>query len=205
MYAFKSLIALFVLFVALVNALPTQHLQLRRAWAHKRSSDAVLSKASLERLGNVEAAVVKPRSLAKSSNATTKTTTTSAIGSALLSAVFPVAVKTGSSGWTTVPSAPGALALSDATFKPKNVKSFLSDFYVTAPDGKKAIKATYPKGSYRLGLSGHEGGLLFYSGGPSNVDLTTAKEATFGYSVMFENGFDWNKGGKLPGFCKSRN
>jgi len=39
----------------------------------------------------------------------------------------------------------------------------------------------------------------FYTAGPSNVDLTTAKEVTLGYSVMFEEDFEWNKGGKLPG------
>ena len=39
--------------------------------------------------------------------------------------------------------------------------------------------------------------------GPQNVDLTTAKEVTFGYSVMFEHGFHFNEGGKPPGLCES--
>jgi len=65
--------------------------------------------------------------------------------------------------------------------------------------GKKAIKAHYPKGSFN---PSHEprGGLSFYAPGPSSVDLTTAKEATFGYSVYFPAGFQFNMGGKLPGF-----
>jgi len=38
-----------------------------------------------------------------------------------------------------------------------------------------------------------------YAPGPSSVDLTTAKEATFGYSVYFPVGFAFQKGGKMPG------
>lgn len=60
------------------------------------------------------------------------------------------------------------------------------------------MQAHYPKGSYTFGHQ-PQGGISFYAPGPSDVDLTTAKEATFGYSVMFDEGFDWNKGGKLPG------
>lgn len=63
------------------------------------------------------------------------------------------------------------------------------------------MQAHYPKGSYTFTHS-PEGGLSFYAPGPSDVDLTTAKEATFGYSVMFEDGFEWQKGGKLPGLCE---
>lgn len=198
MYAIKSFVAFFVLFVTFVNALPTQHMQLRRAWAHKRSSDAVLSKMDLESLEDTP--VLEERTATK--NTTTSTTSKISTGHSLLSALFPVSVETGNQGWTTVPGASGALALTSATFKPTGLKSFLSNFFQTAPDGQKAIKATYPKGSYRLGVSGHLGGLSFYTSGPGTVDLTTAKEATFGYSVMFDQGFQWNKGGKLPGFCK---
>lgn len=63
------------------------------------------------------------------------------------------------------------------------------------------MQAHYPKGSYTFTHS-PEGGLSFYAPGPDAVDLTTAKEATFGYSVMFEDGFEWQKGGKLPGLCE---
>lgn len=65
------------------------------------------------------------------------------------------------------------------------------------------MQAHYPKGSYTFTHS-PEGGLSFYAPGPDTVDLTTAKEATFGYSVMFEDGFEWQKGGKLPGLCECR-
>jgi len=76
--------------------------------------------------------------------------------------------------------------------------SGLSHDYVKAPDGKAAMKAHYPKGSMNFG-STPRGGFSFYAPGPSDIDLTTAKEATFGYSVFFEEGFKWVLGGKLPG------
>lgn len=60
------------------------------------------------------------------------------------------------------------------------------------------MQAHYPKGSYTFGHQ-PQGGFSFYSPGPSNVDLTTAKEATLGYSVMFGDNFQFAKGGKLPG------
>jgi hypothetical protein len=62
------------------------------------------------------------------------------------------------------------------------------------------MEALYPKGSWILH---HDipGGFSFYAPGPRNVDLTRAKEATFAYSVMFEKDWEWNLGGKLPGFC----
>lgn len=60
------------------------------------------------------------------------------------------------------------------------------------------MKAHYPKGSYNFGHN-PQGGFSFYAPGPAAVDLTTAKEATFGYSVFFPKGFAFNLGGKLPG------
>jgi hypothetical protein len=44
----------------------------------------------------------------------------------------------------------------------------------------------------------------FYLGGPKEIEASleqSATEAVFGYRVMFENGWDWVKGGKLPGIC----
>jgi len=62
-----------------------------------------------------------------------------------MSALFPVAIKTGNEGWTTMPGVSGALALSDATFRPIKLLKALSHTYVNAPDGKKALKAHYAK------------------------------------------------------------
>lgn len=63
------------------------------------------------------------------------------------------------------------------------------------------MQAFYPKGSYNFQNS-PQGGFSFYAPGPSSVDLTTAKEATFGYTAYFAKGFNFVKGGKVPGLCK---
>jgi hypothetical protein len=81
-----------------------------------------------------------------------------------------------------------------------------------APDGKGAIISFFPQGSINPGnKQAPKGGMSWYTSGPHwgsvftkgtgswEDDLTRAKEITFGYSVMFENGFQFNKGGKLPG------
>jgi hypothetical protein len=73
--------------------------------------------------------------------------------------------------------------------------------YVSAPDGKQAMQAIFPKGSY-IPSKEPRGGFSFYATGPEDVDFTTASELTFGYSIMFPHGFQFNKGGKLPGICK---
>lgn len=114
-----------------------------------------------------------------------------------LDQLFPV--KGFSESWTTCPS-DGALSLSDSTFRPTKVMKSVPHTYTSAPDGKRAIKAHYAKGSYNFGHK-PQGGFSFYAPGPANVDLTTAKEATLGYSVFFPDGFEFQKGGKLPGIC----
>ncbi|KAF9239165.1 polysaccharide lyase family 14 protein [Melanogaster broomeanus] len=112
--------------------------------------------------------------------------------------LYPVKELGGNSGWTTAPDAPNALPLSDSTLNPFNILEGLSHNYVAAPDGKLGMQAYYPQGSYTLSREPN-GGISFYAPGPANVDLTTAKEATFGYSIYFEADFGWQKGGKLPG------
>ena len=114
------------------------------------------------------------------------------------SPLFPVSPLL--SHWTTSTSIPGALPLSDATFRPHNIISALSHEYVSAPDGRFSMRANYPKGSYTFSHA-PQGGFSFYAPGPANVDLTKAKEATFGCTVYFRKGFDFVKGGKLPGIC----
>jgi hypothetical protein len=206
MYAFNTLVAFFIIFVSLVDALPTPHNIIRRSCSHKTSS----GKAKPTAVAN-NADIAEPAKSATKTSSSSKSTATAAgntttsptslTGSKLLSALMPVDVKTGNEGWTTIEGVEGSLPLSDATFKPTKLLSGLSHSYDTAPDGKKAMKAHYPKGSYTFG-KGNNGGFSFYSPGPSNVDLTTAKEATMGYSVMFDKNFQFNKGGKLPGLCE---
>jgi len=61
-------------------------------------------------------------------------------------------------------------------------------------------KPFFPEGS--INPSGTiPGGFGFYLSGPSNFAkrLESATEALFSYRVMFEEGWEWMKGGKLPG------
>jgi len=127
---------------------------------------------------------------------TSKPAPTSGAPKGLLGHLFPVASI--SRSWTTSPSAGNALSLSDAAFRPFDVLRSVVHTYKKAPDGKDAMVAHYPEGSYTFGHN-PQGGFSFYAPGPANVDLTTAKEATFGYSIFFPEGFDFNLGGKLPG------
>ena len=69
----------------------------------------------------------------------------------------------------------------------------------------KAWQAYFPRGS--INPKGEiPGGLGFYLSGPKRFRerLPDAKEVIFGYSVMFENDWEWVKGGKLPGICMCR-
>lgn len=66
-----------------------------------------------------------------------------------------------------------------------------------------AWEALYPKGS--INPSGAIfGGFGFYLSGPSDFAnrLQSATEALFSYRVMFEDNWEWVKGGKIPGICR---
>ncbi|TFK22696.1 alginate lyase [Coprinopsis marcescibilis] len=112
------------------------------------------------------------------------------------SSLFPLS--RGISSWTTFPGISGSLPLNNATLRPVNVASGFPIIFTNAPDGKLALKMHYPKGSYKPSAE-IPGGISFYSHGPSSFDFTRAKETTFGYSIYFPSGFEWVKGGKLPG------
>ncbi|KAI0333119.1 hypothetical protein GY45DRAFT_350915 [Cubamyces sp. BRFM 1775] len=111
------------------------------------------------------------------------------------SKLFPVS---DSNSWSVSSQVSGALPLSDDTLRPTHDIKGLAHNYVSAPDGVFSLQAHYPAGSFKPSAS-PQGGLSFYAPGPNSVDLTTAKEATLSYSVFFEDGFDFVKGGKLPG------
>jgi hypothetical protein len=112
--------------------------------------------------------------------------------------LFPVS---GSPRWTTLTGVAGSVDLSNATLRPEKVTTRCPFTYENSPDGIKSIKAHYPEGSYKPSVDPC-GGVSFYAPGPPSVDLTTGKEALFSYSVYFPEGFDFVKGGKLPGLCK---
>ncbi|EJD05556.1 uncharacterized protein FOMMEDRAFT_145058 [Fomitiporia mediterranea MF3/22] len=68
-------------------------------------------------------------------------------------------------------------------------------------EGKVAWEAIYPEGSWNPS-NVPRGGFGLYIGGSDEFVEATAKgadEVMLSYSVMFESGFEWNKGGKLPG------
>lgn len=116
------------------------------------------------------------------------------------STLFPAG--TGDASWTTLSGAEGSVTLNDATLRPNHVSEGPAHEYVSGPDSRPSLRSHYPKGSYKPSAE-PRGGISFYAPGPSNVDLSTAREAEFGYSVYFPSDFDWVKGGKLPGFCES--
>lgn len=71
----------------------------------------------------------------------------------------------------------------------------------SSDDPQLAWEASYPKGSCSP-TTEIPGGLGFYLAGPKEIASLLdqgAKEAVFGYRVMFEKGWEWVKGGKLPG------
>lgn len=119
----------------------------------------------------------------------------------LSSPLFPVSPQL--KYWTTSTSVSGATVspLSDATFRPHNQISALKHSYVNAPDSELSMQAFFPAGSCNFQNS-PQGGFSFYAPGPASVDLTTAKEVTFGFTAYFPSGFDFVKGGKIPGLCK---
>lgn len=66
-----------------------------------------------------------------------------------------------------------------------------------------AWEAFFPKGS--INPAGEiPGGFGFYMSGPADfaTRLDSATEVLFSYRVMFEEGWEWVKGGKLPGACE---
>ena len=230
MYAFNAFVLVLVALFSFANALPLGHGHIRRSCPHNArasalsaiesassaassaestplsstvpssSSSAVPTATSSKAAASHSASA--PSSSASSAKATaTRSATNNAVTGSLLGALFPIAQP--STSWTTLQGISGALSLSDSTFNPDHVLSSLTHNYVASPgsDSKLSMQAHYPKGSYTFGHQ-PQGGISFYAPGPSDVDLTTAKEATFGYSVMFDEGFDWNKGGKLPGLCE---
>jgi len=134
-----------------------------------------------------------------SSSESPGTNTESGQLSGLLSMLFPIPGFTES--WTTCSESSDALPLDDETLVVSKDEKALPHNYGTF-NGKNTMEAVFPEGSY-IPSKEPAGGLSFYAAGPADVDLTTAKEATLGYSVFFPEDFDFVKGGKLPGLCKS--
>lgn len=79
---------------------------------------------------------------------------------------------------------------------------------VDRDDSQCAWEALYPEGSINPGnKTVPAGGFGFYLRGPPEFahalnHPATGAEVVFGYDVLFEEGFDFRKGGKLPGICE---
>jgi hypothetical protein len=70
-------------------------------------------------------------------------------------------------------------------------------------EGRLAWEALYPQGSVNPG-GAIKGGFGLYLAGPDAFSKELnghAREVVIGYEVCFETGFEWAKGGKLPGIC----
>lgn len=70
---------------------------------------------------------------------------------------------------------------------------------MSAPDGSAAMRAFFTKGSISPAHTDVPGGFSLYAKG--TTDLTEGNEVTFSYSAFFEEGFQFNLGGKMPGLC----
>ncbi len=72
----------------------------------------------------------------------------------------------------------------------------------------RAWEALYPLGSINPGnKAAPHGGFGFYMHGPKQFAealkrLGDGEEVALGYDVLFQDGFEWVKGGKLPGICE---
>jgi len=71
------------------------------------------------------------------------------------------------------------------------------------PTPELAWEAFYPKGSINP-TAPIPGGFGFYLSGPPSFaeGITRANEVIFSYRMMLEPGWDWARGGKLPGICE---
>ena len=124
--------------------------------------------------------------------------------------LFPIAIL---SGWTTATASEHSthpairhVSLSDSQLGVHRVLSGTTHEVCTLSDGiAKAWEAVYRKGSYRP--SGEiRGGFGFYVKGPGQEwanNLSNSEEVVFGYALRFQKGFEFVKGGKLPGVCRS--
>lgn len=81
--------------------------------------------------------------------------------------------------------------------------SLLSLASLDFPPPSEAWEAVYPKGSINPSAR-IPGGFGFYLSGPAEFSqkLKDATHAVFSYRMMLDPGWEWVKGGKLPGICK---
>jgi len=117
--------------------------------------------------------------------------------------LFP-AFHTYNSGFTTADGVEvdgvSSIGLSDSALNVIKVTSGLTH-NVVQQDGKTAWQAVYPQGSWNPS-NAPKGGFGLYVNGTDDFKAAVAAGANqviFGYSIMFQDGFEWNMGGKIPG------
>jgi len=147
----------------------------------------------------------------KSSSSGTSTSKSSGSSSKLSdTGVFPTN-NTVVAGWTVDDDA----TLQNVQYFPLNNDTFILEkddktfaHPIVTEDGVPAMWAHFDKGAYELQTDPSIlGGFSFYTPGPASsgttpaVDLAAlkAREVSYGYKVKFSSGFEYNKGGKLPG------
>jgi hypothetical protein len=69
----------------------------------------------------------------------------------------------------------------------------------TAPDGSSALIANFPAGTFGLNSANGQGFSFYTEGTHNGVNVEGASEVLFSYSAYFPSGFDFVKGGKMPG------
>lgn len=136
--------------------------------------------------------------------------------------LFPIAHESISSGFTTSPSAASHIPalflvpLQDSALGVHKVTSNTTHKVVTPPppsvsdtsNPTEAWEAFYHAGSINPGnKEAPRGGFGFYLRGPQQFSerlrLEMPENVIMSYAVMFEEGWMWQKGGKLPGMCTS--
>ncbi|KAI0317482.1 hypothetical protein OF83DRAFT_1263303 [Amylostereum chailletii] len=163
------------------------------------SASASSSSSSAKKASSTAASTSAPK--ASSSSSSSSSSTSSLTG--LLKALFPVTQS--SDAWTTVDGADDALPLTDSTLKIQSNLKALAHPYVQTPgaDSRLAMRAHFDAGAWGLN-KGVLGGMSWYGQGATE-DWSNAKEMTFGYSILFDHDFAFNKGGKLPGLYFGQN
>ncbi|KAG6884679.1 hypothetical protein C0993_009022 [Termitomyces sp. T159_Od127] len=84
---------------------------------------------------------------------------------------------------------------------------FEKSYIGKGPQNEVALIGHYPKGSYAGSKPPGPGisGFIFEASGGPGVNIASAKEARLTYKVRFEDGFDFQLGGKLPGLYGGAN
>ncbi|KAM0754315.1 hypothetical protein T439DRAFT_175419 [Meredithblackwellia eburnea MCA 4105] len=143
----------------------------------------------------------KSTTTTKASSTTTKKTTTTTKAAATststgASYTLPTSVTTVAGLLTSMKQIGSwAFGSQNAAFVSQVPASAYTSGKTDGTNNEPALRALYPAGSYSPGNT-PQGGIGFYA---APVDITSSTNLSFSYSVFFPTGFNFVKGGKLPG------